>query len=763
MTTQAETTVHQKNQSKEAKANEPLPRSEMTQFLQEYLSLLRHDLRSPLNTILGFSELIAAKAQNPDHKKYAESIISAGKNLVSIFNDFSDVASLGISRPLNKVISLKRLMSENKQIVSDIAAQKKISVITESIKDVSIKVDNPAILRLIGYKAVQMAIEDALPGEMIITAATDKSDVTKAFISITYIASDTGESENAASVLTSEFGGLLSSVNGILDVTRKESGKTLSITFPIEDISPDSKYVEIEDPDKVVFEPAKLVIADDDAEVLDIMKKTLSEYGFDIYLARNGYECFKLVMSTDPDLVLTDVKMPHMSGYEVLEKIKSSDKWHNIPVIAITAHHSLIPSLRKNENADGTTFDGFLTKPIGKKQLIMELYNHLPAKIDKNESVIDQSIEHYPEEDVIAPTSLPLMSEIIELLENEMKTNWSRVSKSHIINDILSFGEKIRGIAEQYHLKALYDYAVVLLDHTHRFDMKNLPNTLKMFPEQVALITNICHTSSEFAFCDGTVMKALVAEDNDMNRLLIERLLTDMGFYVVSVPDGEMALDAFRRDIFDVVIIDGYMPEMDGFDTIRTIRKEEEKTDRYTTIIAVSGVDTEKEKKRFLEVGADDIIIKPFTMDDLNRVFWEHIKAEDLQEPFEAIREEGGVDPAKALKWAHGKKELMNEFFSLFIRDIDSVINKLDSSFKDRDFDMFRITAHRLKNSLTAVGADQAAETARQLEALSREILREKAGVPEAVSDKAASIMQRLSNLCLNVKTTLQKLLEQHV
>ncbi|MBL8211643.1 MAG: response regulator [Bryobacterales bacterium] len=109
----------------------------------------------------------------------------------------------------------------------------------------------------------------------------------------------------------------------------------------------------------------------------------------------------------------------------------------------------------------------------------------------------------------------------------------------------------------------------------------------------------------------------LVAEDNLVNRTLVERSLAKAGHRVRSVEDGRKVIEELRKSAFDAVLMDVHMPEMDGLEATRLIRETESDTGRHIPIIALTALAVRGDAERCLEAGMDDYVAKPFRPDDL--------------------------------------------------------------------------------------------------------------------------------------------------
>jgi two-component system alkaline phosphatase synthesis response regulator PhoP len=104
----------------------------------------------------------------------------------------------------------------------------------------------------------------------------------------------------------------------------------------------------------------------------------------------------------------------------------------------------------------------------------------------------------------------------------------------------------------------------------------------------------------------------LVVDDKSNVRTLVREYLSEQGFRVVTAENGQMALYAARQEKPDLILLDILMPEMDGFEFIRTYRKESD-----TPIILLTAKLEESDKVVGLELGADDYVTKPFGMREL--------------------------------------------------------------------------------------------------------------------------------------------------
>ncbi len=118
----------------------------------------------------------------------------------------------------------------------------------------------------------------------------------------------------------------------------------------------------------------------------------------------------------------------------------------------------------------------------------------------------------------------------------------------------------------------------------------------------------------------SSLMQILVAEDNALNRRVIQVILEKMGHLVTVVGNGREAVDRYRRNRFDLILMDGQMPVMDGFSATREIRKIEARSpsEERIPIIALTAHAIKGDREHFLSAGMDDYISKPINQDLLS-------------------------------------------------------------------------------------------------------------------------------------------------
>jgi len=122
----------------------------------------------------------------------------------------------------------------------------------------------------------------------------------------------------------------------------------------------------------------KILIVDDEPDVVSFIERTLKAEGFDVACAYDGIGALDLVDSEKPDLVLLDIMMPMISGYEVCEQIKANPQTQDIPVICVSSAHT--PDARAQSLKVGAST--LVVKPFLPKELIAQIRRYLKIEQD---------------------------------------------------------------------------------------------------------------------------------------------------------------------------------------------------------------------------------------------------------------------------------------------------------------------------------------------------------------------------------------------
>jgi two-component system alkaline phosphatase synthesis response regulator PhoP len=135
---------------------------------------------------------------------------------------------------------------------------------------------------------------------------------------------------------------------------------------------------------------ARVLIADDNPQGVELLEAYLSETGYEIQTALDGEETLRKLTDWPPDLILLDVMMPKISGFEVCKRLRANPQTKHIPVLMITALDQ--PSDVDRAVEVGT--NDFLTKPINKTELLLRIRSALESS-QKHKELLEQTLDYY--------------------------------------------------------------------------------------------------------------------------------------------------------------------------------------------------------------------------------------------------------------------------------------------------------------------------------------------------------------------------------
>ena len=217
-------------------------------------------------------------------------------------------------------------------------------------------------------------------------------------------------------------------------------------------------------------------------------------------------------------------------------------------------------------------------------------------------------------------------------------------------------------------------------------------------------------------------LRVLVAEDNTVNQRLVVRLLEKLGHSAVVAGNGQEVLAALDKRMWDLILMDVQMPEMDGFTATAEIRRREAATPgRHLPIVALTAHAMRGDRERCLAAGMDDYLTKPVMLERLSgalaRLFPGDPGRATVAAAIDHVAHPAG-DLATALRYTGGDRRLLRELLAIFVEACPTHLQEIrDAVTQGHPRELERV-AHGLKGSLRSFGAAEAAQTADQLERL---------------------------------------------
>jgi PAS domain S-box-containing protein len=213
----------------------------------------------------------------------------------------------------------------------------------------------------------------------------------------------------------------------------------------------------------------------------------------------------------------------------------------------------------------------------------------------------------------------------------------------------------------------------------------------------------------------------LVADDNDMNRLVASTILENYGATIIEAANGEEAINAFNLNNPHLVLMDIQMPVMNGYEATQILRK----TGKVTPIIALTANAIIGEKEKCISAGMNDYIAKPYKEDEFVQklVFW--LNGEKLIKktiPVEFEEEPQSLyDLTTLIELGKGNKAFLNKMLNLFCEQTPEMINQMKRAYTDKDLVKLGALAHKLKPSIDNLNIHSLKTVIRTIETMGKD------------------------------------------
>ncbi len=217
-------------------------------------------------------------------------------------------------------------------------------------------------------------------------------------------------------------------------------------------------------------------------------------------------------------------------------------------------------------------------------------------------------------------------------------------------------------------------------------------------------------------------IKLLLAEDNRTNQMVTKTILQKIGYQVDIVENGNAVLEALLTNTYDLILMDCQMPEMDGYEATRQLRRQEAGSTRIP-VIAMTANALEGDRKKCLDAGMDDYLSKPVEPDKLAAMIerWIPEDTDGDIELLEIIGEEDGeadiFDSPAFYNRLRNDKSLAALVIETFLGDMPDQLNHLEASIRAGNLEEARLQAHKIKGASANMSATKLNETATMMEA----------------------------------------------
>lgn len=629
----------------------------------QFLANISHEIRTPIQTIIGMAELLGETRLDEEQTEYARQVRFSADVLLTLINDILDISKVEAGKLKIESIDFDPVdvIERTVDLVSMEAHKKGLEINIDISSDIPAAiVGDPNRLQQVILNLVKNAVKFTERGEILVRAFPGTGDpelsITKQQDQILYVeVTDTGigiddsvrkklftEFFQADTTTTRKYGGtglglsisrnIVSLMNGKIGVTPNEPcGSRFWFEIPL------ITAAKQPTPRKLpLSSQTRFLVVDDNPTTLDIVIGMLAAQGFyQVSRADSGEIALSLMHSSYQaqapfDIVFIDMVMPDMDGWRLAAEI-TKDRTINQAQLYLMVPEGSLGAEAKMKLLDW--FNGYLYKPIKRRYLYDLLREHSQASIDL---------------------------EVVEELESVEEESRKTAVRQKLIQP------------------------------------KSAP-AATVNPERIA---------------EGLTI--LVAEDHPVNRRLLVIFLEKAGAQVIAAVDGQEAVELIQNNDPDLIFMDIQMPRKNGYESAAWIREH-----GYTVpIIACTASAQEDEREKCLACGMNEILPKPYKRTDvinLISLFSSHAVltdngGESAENPDECF------NPAVFFDLLQGDTDAMKSLAREYMVQTEEHLKILDRIATENDLEALRATAHLIKGSSRSITANCVGSIAEKIE-----------------------------------------------
>lgn len=489
----------------------------------EFLSNMSHEIRTPMNAILGFTELLDDSIEDTRSKSFINTIKSAGNSLLAIINDILDLSKIeaGKMEITKSPSDIHNLLEEVSHIFLIKAQEKNLDIILEIDPNMPrfVWIDETR-LRQILFNLIGNAVKFTETGYIRIRIEKTGSSSHVSLVNFVIHIEDTGigisdkdkikifqSFQQVSGQDTRKYGGtglglsislrLAELMSGEITLNSHEgAGSTFSLYLPDTKLCINLSKPAISEQsklDKLQFAPSKVLVVDDVENNRLLITSNLEHKGFSIKTAKNGLEALKLAQAEAFDIILMDIRMPVMDGYEAAAKIR---EFSDTPIIAFTASISIT----QKSAEEHPHFSSFLRKPVLRHQLYNEIARYIAHTNTEQENPSNQ-FESISKNDIFTiqePSKLELISLASSIKEFlGLKQQAQVLQQTNNIQATKAFSRELDQLLQQTPIKSLELVHKELQQDLNSFDIAGIKTGLANFSQVVEQLETILESKTK--------------------------------------------------------------------------------------------------------------------------------------------------------------------------------------------------------------------------------------------------------------------------
>ncbi|WP_394830923.1 response regulator [Pendulispora rubella] len=612
----------------------------------EFLANFSHEIRTPLNGILGYCDLLMrgeGSRLTPHGRRDLNVIKTNAKTLLSLINDILDLSKIEAGRIeiVRERVDVTELIEDSAATIKELIRSKDVELVTHVADGAAQAFTDSLKLRQIVLNLLSNAAKFTDTGEIHVSASAAGDDLVvevedtgvgippeelrnifEKFRQVDGSSTRRAGGTGLGLAIVRELARVLGGTASVTSAVGRGSKFTVILPGAIDAGRTPSLPENKLEPRSVPLDGCTVLVVDDDPLVQTLVRGELETAGFQAIIVGDGVQALHQARARRPNVILLDLHLPKLHGWDVLTELKSDPSLSSIPVVIVSV---------EEQRARGFSMGAceYLVKPVETDQLV-ETVRRVMAPGGGDVLIVDDDAatrelvtrvlqgHGFPTADArdgsealvrmkVSPPSLLILDLVMPKVDGFEVLRRMR-SEGTIVPVVVLTGKDLSKVEEQE-----------LSEAFARIVRKGGLAMADLVAEARRLVVEQRVQQKE------RLPRILYVEDSPQNRDIVRRYL-EPEFNVFEAEDGEHGLERAQRDAPDLVLMDLSLPRIDGWEATRRIKSDPRL--RHLPVIALTARAGTEDRERADSAGCVDYLTKPVEREALIAAIRKHLRGQ---------------------------------------------------------------------------------------------------------------------------------------